>query len=472
MKQLTHIRTRLHSRHLPGLLLALCIGLAGSAPPAHAAGDEDGRKIKHWVAPMDPTFISDKPGKSPMGMDLVPVYEDEGGSSSAGLVKIDPVVVQNMGLRVAPVTRGTITRRIRTVGAIHAAEDRLAVVNLRYSGWVEKLLVEETGSAVRRGEPLFEIYSPELLSAQEEYLLALRSAAADSPLVQSARTRLELWGVAPALIKRLTKTRKPLRTIPVLAPSSGYVLSKEIIEGGRVKAGSDLYKIADLDHVWVEARVYEIDAPWIQVGQPATMELAFQDGATRNGEITFVAPTLDPRTRTVTVRMEFDNPELKLKPGMFATVRIDSPGRSDALLLPSEAIIHSGNRELVFVALDLGHYEAREITTGIVGDNHRVEVLSGVREGERVVTSGQFLLDSESQLQEAVQKMLAARLQAREKRVMPESDDNAAEANAATDSNAGESYWTCGMHPQVVQDGPGTCPICGMDLTLKGGDHD
>jgi Cu(I)/Ag(I) efflux system membrane fusion protein/cobalt-zinc-cadmium efflux system membrane fusion protein len=199
------------------------------------------------------------------------------------------------------------------------------------------------------------------------------------------------------------------------------------------------------------------------------MELAFQDSHRFAGEISFIAPTLDPGTRTLTVRMELDNPELTLKPGMFATVRIESPGRSDALLLPSEAIIHSGQRQLVFVALDLGRYEAREITTGMVGDNDRVELLAGVREGERVVTSGQFLLDSESQLQEAVQKMLAARLQAREKRALSTAEQPASGGGTA---ESVDGYWTCGMHPQVVQDQPGSCPICGMNLTLKGGDHD
>ncbi len=430
-------------------------GASGGTPDT----EKKKRRIKHWVAPMDPAYISDKPGKSPMGMDLIPIYEGEVGGTT---VTIDPVVVQNMGLRIAPVKRGTIFRHIRTIGTVDVAEDELSVVNLRYSGWVERIYVDETGVKVSKGKALFDIYSPELVSAQEEYLLALRTSPADSPLVNSARRRLEFFDLTAWHIDQIEKAKKPLRTLHVVAPRSGYVLHKNVVQGARINAGVDLYRIGNLATIWVNAEVYEFDAPWVNVGAPATMQLSFQQGAVYEGSVSYIYPTLNPKTRTLSVRLEFNNPGLALKPGMFATVQIDAQRRSNVTILPTEAIIHSGTRQLVFVALALGRYEMREITTGLVGDRYVTEVLSGLTPGERVVTSGQFLLDSESQLQEAVQKLLAARLHAKEKRVLASGDETDA---GAPHDHGGDSYFTCGMHPQIVQEEPGTCPICGMDLT-------
>jgi Cu(I)/Ag(I) efflux system membrane fusion protein/cobalt-zinc-cadmium efflux system membrane fusion protein len=220
-----------------------------------------------------------------------------------------------------------------------------------------------------------------------------------------------------------------------------------------------LYRIGDLRKIWVNADVYEFDAPWVEVGQRATMELSFQRGKTYEGSVSYIYPTLSEKTRTLKVRLEFENPGLALKPGMFATVQIEAQRRNDVLVVPTEAIIHSGTRQILFVATDLGKYEKREITTGLVGDRYVTEVLSGVEPGERVVTSGQFLLDSESQLQEAVQKLLEARLQAKERK--------AGAHPVSTSAEEGETYWTCSMHPQIVQEEPGTCPICGMDLVER-----
>ncbi len=426
----------------------------------HESRKKKQRKIKHWVAPMDPTFMSDKPGKSPMGMDLIPVYEDEAGGRT---VTIDPVVVQNMGVRVADVRKGPVFRHIRTIGSVSVAENLLSVVNLRYSGWIERIHVDETGILVKKGQPLFRIYSPELVSAQQEYLLALRSADAASPLAKSARTRLELWNIGDAQIKRIEKQGTPMRNITVTAPQTGYVLHKNVVQGARVHAGSDLYRIGSLAKIWVNTDVYEFDAPWVKLGAPATMELSFQEGKKYRGSVAYIYPTLNQKTRTLTVRLEFDNPGLDLKPGMFATVQIEAERKDDVTILPTEAIIHTGTRQVVFVALDLGRYEMREISTGLVADRHLTEVLSGLQPGERVVTSGQFLLDSESQLQEAVQKLSDARLHTKTKRApsAPDSKKN----REGKSKNA--SYWTCGMHPQIVQDKPGSCPICGMDLVEK-----
>ena len=444
----------------PGTCPICGMDLILKKPPKDAAAEvpKGLPRIKHWAAPMDPTYISDKPGKSPMGMDLVPVYEE--GAAPGASIRIDPVVVQNMGVRIARVERGTIFRHVRTIGTVDVAENEVSVINLRYSGWVERIHVDETGIQVKAGTVLFDIYSPELVSAQEEYLLALRSGPAAAPLVKSARRRLAFFDLTSWQIAQIEKAGKPLRTLHVVAPRGGYVLLKNVVQGARVAAGTDLYRIGNLAKVWVNADVYEFDAAWIATGQSATMELSFQAGKTYAGKVATIYPTLNPKTRTLTVRLEFDNPGLGLKPGMFATVQIEVQGKAGVLKIPSEAIIRSGVRQVVFVARDLGTYAMREISTGLSGDRQMIEVLGGLVEGERVVASGQFLLDSESQLQEAVQKLLAERLHARERRV-------GGPAAASEQTHGGETYWTCGMHPQVVRDGPGTCPICGMDLVEK-----
>lgn len=427
-------------------------------PPAKSAAELSERKIKHWVAPMDPTYISDKPGKSPMGMDLVPVYEDDGKTGS--LITIDPVVMQNMGVRIARVERMPLFRHIRALGTVDVAESEIAVVNLRFSGWIEKLYVDETGEKVRRGQALAEVYSPELVSAQEELLLALRTAGATSPLATSARRRLAFFGMGDADMKRLEDSRQTLRTIRIRAPREGYVLHKAVVQGARVMAGTDLFRIGSLQNIWINAEVYEYDAAWVELDAPATMELTFEQGRLFSGKVGYIYPTLNPKSRTLTVRLEFENPGLSLKPGMFATVRIEARRKEGALAIPTEAIIHSGERQIVFVALGGGRYDKRELTTGLVADRHLTEVTYGLQEGERVVVSGQFLLDSESQLQEAVQKLLAARLEVNNPGAAAES------ATSGSDEQA-DTYWTCSMHPQIVQDGPGTCPICGMGLVEK-----
>ena len=253
---------------------------------------------------------------------------------------------------------------------------------------------------------------------------------------------------------------KSLRNITISAPRSGYVLHKNVVQGARVNAGSDLYRIGDLDRIWVNAEVYEHDAPWVRSGQKATMELSFLQGKTWEGEVSYVYPTLNPKSRTLTVRLEFKNPGLNMKPGMLAVVRIESQKRDGVITVPSEAVIHSGERRLVFVATGYGRYRPREIITGLVGDNKRTEVIDGLSEDEEVVVSGQFLLDSESQLQEAVAKLLEARLQAR-------SGGAGKMGEGAMGKEDKLYYWSCGMHPEVVQEEPGTCPQCGMDLVKK-----
>jgi Cu(I)/Ag(I) efflux system membrane fusion protein/cobalt-zinc-cadmium efflux system membrane fusion protein len=264
---------------------------------------------------------------------------------------------------------------------------------------------------VKKGQALFSIYSPELVAAQKEFLIAYNTSGPDSELARSAAERVRLWDIPQSVLDRVAREQNVDRTTVIRAPRSGYVLHKNVVEGARVAAGTDLYRIGNLKTIWVNAEVYEFDAPWIRVGQAASMELSYQRGRTFEGEVNYIYPTLNKKTRTLTVRLEFANPGIDLKPGMFATVRIESRSKQGVLVIPTEAIIHSGERQLVFVADGVGKYRPRQVVTGLVGDGHVTEVLSGLQEGETVVTSGQFLLDSESQLQEAVQKLMADRLQ-------------------------------------------------------------
>ncbi len=415
------------------------------------------RKIKYWRAPMDPTFISDKPGKSPMGMDLIPVYED--GATNSNAIVIDPVVIQNMGVRIEPVKRQTIFRHIRTIGEIEVGEDEISVVNLRFSGWVEKIYVNRTGDPVEKGDKLFDIYSPELVATQEDYLLALRTQGANSELARSARRKLGLWNLSKSDIEAVARSGKSRRVMPVRAPRSGFVLHKSVVEGARIQEGKDLYRIGDLSRIWVTAEVYEYDAPWVEVGQPAQMELTHEQGKVIEGSVDYVYPTMNRKSRTLTVRLEFDNPGYRLKPGMFATVYIQFRKKDDALGIPTEAILHSGTRKIVFVTTGDGKFEPREVRIGLVGDRHLSEVISGLNEGDLVVTSGQFLIDSESQLQEAIQKMLARR----------SAVGNATPSNSGDMEMMPETLWACPMHPEEISSEPGRCPVCGMDLEKRSG---
>ncbi len=381
------------------------------------------RRILYWRAPMDPAEIYDQPGKSAMGMDLTPVYEDE--VISGVVVTIDPVVQQNMGVRTAPVEKAALVHTIRTYGHIAYDETRTTQISPKISGWFEKLYVDFTGEAVQKGQPLFEIYSPDLVAAQEEYLGAYRQfkrlGVGGDNLLQSARRRLQYFDVAQNEIDQIEAADRPHKTILIRSPVTGVVTHKNAVQGAFVKAGATVYQIADLSRVWVEAHIYEYELAQIKTGQPAWMQLPYLPGKRFNGQVTFVYPYLQRKTRDVVVRLEFENPDGLLKPDMYADVRIQTSGDQIGWVIPESAVIRSGERNLVFTKQDQGRFVPREITPGMVLDQGRLQVLSGLKAGEQVVTSGQFLLDSESKLQEAVQKMMAVKSSAAAP--APESDD-------------------------------------------------
>ena len=375
----------------------------GSDPSAQGSGE---KKILYWRDPMDPTMTSDKPGKSPMGMDMVPVYEGDPG----GGVKIDPTTIQNIGVRYEVAEVRSLMRNIRTSGRVEFNERGLYYVNTKISGWVEKLYVNTTGQFVRKGERLLEIYSPELVSAEEEYIIALKSQATDSVqiggegLLERTHRKLMFWDIPQDQIDRLEATRQPVKTMALVAPASGIVLEKNVLQGGNIMAGTNLYKIADLTTVWVSADVYEYEVPFVKVGQHATVTLPYDPGRKFHGRVTFVYPTVNADTRTVRVRLELPNPGGSLKPDMFATVELESPVSIKGVTVPEEAVIHSGERNVVVVSRGGGRFESRDVTLGVVADGY-YQVLWGVNAGDSIVVSSQFLLDSESSLKAALKQM-------------------------------------------------------------------
>lgn len=451
----------------------------GLTEPSNAERPSGERKILYWKSSMLPGEIHQEPGKDSMGMDLVPVYEDE--ASTGGTIQIDPVTEQNMGIRVDEVVRGPVVKTIRSVGFVEYDETTLATVTTKVDGWIEKLFVDETGVQVHEGEPLFELYSPALFSAQEEYLAALRNlqqkdvpsvprARIDSAsLVRDARTRLEYFDISREQIEQLERTRKPQKTLTIHSPFTGIVTHKNVVAGQRVMAGMDLFRIADLSTVWVIAKVFEYDLPYIALGQEALMALSYIPGKTFRGRVTYVYPYLEEKTREITVRMEFHNPGYELKPGMYATVTLSREIESDAILVPDVAVINTGVRSVAFIVSSPGRFEAREVKIGARSENNRLQVLSGLFPGETVVVSGQFLLDSESNLREAALKFLKA---GKVDAATPiKAASRAAKARNAPsehrlDSMDGETFYTCPMpeHSDVLYDVPGHCPICGMKL--------
>lgn len=393
---------------------------SGTAEGRPAAEQGEQRKVLYWKSPMDPTFISKSPGKDSMGMDLVPVYEGEEPEGPPGTVRIDPATIQNIGVTTAVVERKRLSREIRTVGRIGYDETKVRRIAPRVGGWIEEQHVNFPGQVVRRGEPLLAIYSPELVATQEEYLVALRyqnrlhestlhdAVAGAGDLVRAAEARLRYWDITDHQIEALRQRGEITRTMVLHAPFRGIVVERMIPEGGFLQPGQTVYALADISTVWVYANVYEYEAPWLRVGQEATMTLAYQPGVEHRGKVTYVYPYLDEKTRTIKVRMEYPNtPEFDLKPDMWANVMLHSEVVRGGLAVPLQAVIRTGRRDLALVALEGGRFEPREVKLGVeAGDDF--EVLDGLAEGERVVTSAQFLINSESNLQSAVRKMMTA----------------------------------------------------------------
>jgi Cu(I)/Ag(I) efflux system membrane fusion protein len=358
------------------------------------------KQLLYWVAPMDANYRRDEPGKSPMGMDLVPVYEEAG--DDPGAVTISPAMIQNLGVRTAITERGRLGRMIDTVGYISFDESLISHIHLRVEGWIEKLFVTNEGERVKKGDPLFELYSPALVNAQEEYLEALKTK--NQRLIRASRDRLLSLDISVDQIDMLKKVRKVKQNVTFRARQDGIVTSLNAPQGMFVKPATRVLSLVDLSKVWVQVEVFERQAGWVRDGQPAEMTLAFLPGQTWEGDVVYVYPELDKKTRTLRVRLQFDNPDENLKPNMYANVKLFTGIKPDVLFVPREAIINSGRMTRVLIAKEGGKFYAREVKTGIESGEY-TEILDGLQEGEKVVVSGQFLIDSEASLKGSLMRM-------------------------------------------------------------------
>jgi len=348
----------------------------------------------YWVAPMDANYRKDKPGLSPMGMDLVPVYADGASSSDSGpgTIKVSPDVVNNLGVRTGEAKTKELHLEIKTVGYVKYDEDQLVHIHPRVEGWVEKLYIKALGDPVVKGEPIYSLYSPELVNAQEELLLAI--GRKNTRLIRAAEDRLAALQLPKSAIKNIKQSKKVSQTIIFYAPQSGVVENLSIREGFFVKPGTKIMSIGALNEVWVEAEVFERQANQVENGTAVTMTLDYLPGREWVGKVDYIYPTLDVKTRTVKVRLRFNNQDKMLKPNMFAQVVIHVKG-SEALLIPIEALIRTGSQDRVVLALGEGQFKSVAVKVGRF-DDKSVEVISGLIEGDKIVTSAQFLLDSES----------------------------------------------------------------------------
>jgi len=372
-------------------------------------------KILFYRNPMNPEVTSPTPTKDAMGMDYVPVYAE--ADEPKGSVKIDAVTVQNIGVRTAIAKRSILSHIVRAVGRVAYDEERIVRLHPKTEGWIETLRVDKTGQQVKKDQDLLSIYSPQLVAGQQEYILALNNLKVleKSPiedirrgaeeLVSSSRERLKLLDVPAHQLHDLTHDRNIKKSLHIHTPADGIVINIGAREGQYVTPETELYMIADLSKVWVYADIYEYELPWVKVGDPVEMQLAGVPGRIFNGHLAFIYPYAEAKTRTIKVRLVFDNAEFLLKPELFADVTIYAGKQADAVVIPSEAVIRSGAKTQVFVVRGAGKFEPREITVGLLSNNE-IAVLDGLKEGEEVVTSAQFLIDSESKLREATAKMM------------------------------------------------------------------
>jgi len=489
-------------------MISIALGLSAGwflFRSAKENGDAAERKILYYIDPMHPEYKSDKPGTAPdCGMDLVPVYADEKDETAdheavPGAIKISPDKQQLIGVQTSLVEYHDVQKTIRAVGQVDYAEPRQAFVTTKFEGYIEELFVDYTGKLVEKGQPLFTIYSPDLVSTQEEYLLAIKTqksmaqntsaqaAAGANALLESTKRRLSLWDITDREIEEMARSGKITKTLTIDSPIRGYVVEKMAVRGLKVMPGVNLYQIADLSTVWILADIYEYEIPLVKLGQEATVTLTYDASEVFKGRVTYVYPTLSPETRTGKVRLEFPNPDQKLKPGMYANVNLQSEA-SKQLAVPEEAVMDSGVEQIVFVAHEGGYFEPRKVVIGPkVGD--RFIILSGLKEGEKVVTSGNFLIDSESRLKSATGAMAGmghaghggeeSEKTGQQQPQTPTSEQpdsaqhqtpkpNQSREHSGHDMGevkqvAGKKY-TCTMHPEVIMDAPGDCPKCGMQL--------
>jgi membrane fusion protein, copper/silver efflux system len=372
------------------------------ATASEPAGAEAAREVLYWHDPMFPQHQFDAPGKSPfMDMDLVPVYADNEQGSG---VKINPALVQSLGVRTATVEKGSLVQRVDTVGTVQADERRIEVVQSRVAGWVEKLHVRALNDPIERGQAFADIYAPELLAAQEEFVLVLGLNPPDPQLVSATRQRLSLLGLSENQIRNLENSRKPQRRVTLHAPVSGILSELMVREGSAVSAGMPLASIVDLSRVWLIGQIPELQLEWVATGRPIEVSVRALGDRRFDGQIDYIYPEVDIATRTIRIRASVKNPGGILKPGMVASVAVLGDGGRESLLAPTEAIIRTGRRAVAIVDEGDGRFRAQEVRVGLISDD-QIEILDGLDAGTRVVTSGQFLIDSEANLKGAISRL-------------------------------------------------------------------
>ncbi len=460
----------------------------GAAPTASSTPGE----IDHYTCSMHPSVKQAGPGKCPIcGMDLIPVTKEQ---QEQGVVLIDEARRQLIGVRIGEVIEAPMRRGFRAVGHVAYDESTLSDVNLKVSGWITKLLVNKTGQRVAAGQTLFMLYSPELYNAEQDFLLATHgasapgtSAAATRPesFGRAARQRLHLLGLSEGQIGALEKRGTPSESIPIPSPGSGFVIEKDVVEGASVEAGMKLYRIAALNKVWVEAEVYEADLAHVKVGQNASVTLDYLPDHSYEAKVSYIYPYLDPMSRTGHVRVELKNQELELRPGMYASVNLESDATT-RLQVPAAAVVYTGPRRLVFVDLGEGRFRPEEVKLGMEA-NGMYEVLSGLKVGDRVATSGVFLIAAEARISTAAKYWDKAPDAAEAVPEAPSSEPmapspmpapvNVAPApmpksggmpmhGSANKKAPSVAVYSCPMHPEVRSATPGKCPKCGMNLEV------
>lgn len=408
---------------LPIAVVALAAGLIGGywfasleSGVSNVQTDETKPEPLFYRNPMNPEVTSPVPAKDNMGMDYIPVFADDDDTGPDGTVSIDPVTVQNIGVRTAVAEAGTISREIHTLGRVDYDEQRITRLHPKTQGWIEELRIGTTGEAIDNDEILLSIYSPQLVSSQREFLLALnnletlgkspfedvRRGAAE--LVDTSLERLRLMDVPEHQIQELKESREVTKLLHIHSPAKGIVVNVGIRKGQFVTPQTEMYMIADLSSVWVFVDIFEEELPWVRVGDEAEMRVSAVPGTVLTGKLTYIYPYQESKTRTIKARLEFDNKDLRLKPNMFADVTIHASPRKNVVMVPSEAIVRSGLREQVFVVRAPGKFEPRPVEIGLSGGGF-TEIRSGISDGDKVVVSAQFLIDSESKLREAAAKM-------------------------------------------------------------------
>ena len=438
------------------------------------------RKILYWRAPMNPNEIYDHPGKSKMGMDLVPVYEDE--SQSEGVVTVDGSVLQSMNVRMESVTRKDLALEVSTYGTLEPDENKVFTVTSKFEGWIEKLYVTYEGAKVSKGSALAKIYSPMVASAEQEVISILKNNSSSSLLQNSVR-KLRLLGVPEREIKRLLKTKKANDTFTLYSKYAGTVQKLNVKEGEKFSPKMPLFVLSDLSSLWLLAEIYETDLPKIKIGDEAEIVFPYLPGEKFSGKISFIYPTLSVKTRTAKARIELKNKDNKLMPKMFADVTIKSQPKQNALVVPETAVIRSGKHNIVILSLGEGKFKPTEIRLGIYSDGY-YEVLSGINENDVIVTTGEFMIDSESNLRAAINLFTSQKEEATAEKShegMPEMnmEKSAAEKTetsensivregiidvSAIDENGDGKVFQDSMDWNVISDKPGRCPLCGMYL--------